>query len=460
MRRPYSFGEPLHLLGDERRLVLLVVRLVDDDGAAGAVLRPEVLLLALLVEGDDAVGGIQDRLGGAVVLIQDDHRGVREIVLEVEDVADVGGAPGIDRLVGVADDADVAVTARPLLRQDVLRDVRVLELIDVDVLVALGVLLQHLLALLEQLHRLVEDIVEVEGGVLLQDVLVAEEYARGHLLEVVGDEGGELARPLELALGAGDGGEDRPGGYALGVQRQVLHRPLDGGDLVGVVVDGEGAGDADLLAVNAVGDDAGLAGAGPGDDQQRPFGALNGLPLAGVEGSEDVRRGDCHATRMIQVFGWAREGADGGTGPRSGPRVGLRAVQSQVPEREQARAHELAHDGQRDLRRNDPVRRYEDEAHGDEHRYAGVNRQEPGRREAAQAATPHPQGDIGPQRGDEQKSDEGGFHRFNGTARGRVPFGVADARPLRPLHDPWAGPAPDSFAAGVMAPSGSSRRSE
>src|SRR3989304_4213157 len=39
MLRPYSFGEPLHLLGDERRLLLLVVRLVDDDRAAGAVLR-------------------------------------------------------------------------------------------------------------------------------------------------------------------------------------------------------------------------------------------------------------------------------------------------------------------------------------------------------------------------------------------------------------------------------------
>src|SRR3989304_3074729 len=45
---PAPLPQPLHLLRHERRFVLLVVGLVDDDGAAGAVLRPEVLLLALL----------------------------------------------------------------------------------------------------------------------------------------------------------------------------------------------------------------------------------------------------------------------------------------------------------------------------------------------------------------------------------------------------------------------------
>src|SRR3972149_2424028 len=85
------------------------------------------------------------------------------------------------------------------------------------------------------------------------DGLRGEEDAGGHLLEVVGDEGGELARPLELALGTGDGGEHGAWGDALRVQRQVLHRPLDGRDLVGVVVDREGARDADLLAVDAEG---------------------------------------------------------------------------------------------------------------------------------------------------------------------------------------------------------------
>ncbi len=56
---------------------------------------------------------------------------------------------------------------------------------------------------------------------------------------------------------------------------------------------------------DTVGDDAGLAGAGPGEDEEGALSALDGLPLTGVEGREDGgSRGSGHATRMIQVFEW------------------------------------------------------------------------------------------------------------------------------------------------------------
>ena len=55
------------------------------------------------------------RLGGAVVLLQAQHARAREVVLEVEDVLDVGAAPGVDRLVLVADHRDVA--PRPARRR-------------------------------------------------------------------------------------------------------------------------------------------------------------------------------------------------------------------------------------------------------------------------------------------------------------------------------------------------------
>ncbi len=57
---------------------------------------------------------------------------------------------------------------------------------------------------------------------------------------------------------------------------------------------------------DAVGDDAGLAGAGPGEDQQRAVRVLDGLTLSRVKGGEDgAAGGGGHATRMIQVFGCA-----------------------------------------------------------------------------------------------------------------------------------------------------------
>src|SRR3989304_2863760 len=62
---------------------------------------------------------------------------------------------------------------------------------------------------------------------------------------------------------------------------------------------------------DTVGDDAGLAGAGPGDDQQRPFSLLNGLPLARVEGGEDFRcGGGGHGVIVVEGARGKKEGRD------------------------------------------------------------------------------------------------------------------------------------------------------
>ena len=97
-------GERVDLTGDEPRLVALVVGDVADDPGAVAGVGPQVLRLAALVVADHGVRGVEDGLGRAVVLLEQDRGGVREVLLEVEDVADVGAAEGVDRLVGVTDD--------------------------------------------------------------------------------------------------------------------------------------------------------------------------------------------------------------------------------------------------------------------------------------------------------------------------------------------------------------------
>ena len=97
---------------------------------------------------DHRVGGVEDGLGGAIVLLEQDGRGVGEVLLEVEDVADVGPTEGIDRLVGVAHhhqlgrldplgaprpsavETVLGVVGTQLVDQGVLRVVGVLVLVD------------------------------------------------------------------------------------------------------------------------------------------------------------------------------------------------------------------------------------------------------------------------------------------------------------------------------------------
>ena len=115
------------LVGDPLRLVALVVGVVADDGLAVALVGPQLLGLAAHVVGDDRVGRVEDGLGGPVVLLEHDHGGVGERVLELEDVADVGAAELVDRVVHQQPVGDVGVRALDLEVVD-----RAVVLLDVD----------------------------------------------------------------------------------------------------------------------------------------------------------------------------------------------------------------------------------------------------------------------------------------------------------------------------------------
>ena len=97
--------------------------------------RSRILALALEVVVDHGAGGFEDDLRGAIVLLQADDEGVGKVLLELENVADVRAAPGVDALVLVAHGADVLVLAGEQLHQLVLRAVGVLVLVDEQVAV-------------------------------------------------------------------------------------------------------------------------------------------------------------------------------------------------------------------------------------------------------------------------------------------------------------------------------------
>ena len=277
---------------------------------------------------DDRVGGGQDVAGGAVVALQLHHPRARVVGLEVEDVADVGAAPAVDRLVLVADDGDAVRAPRQQAHQPVLHAVGVLELVDQHVIEALrdllggrrpaGDELQHRQQqaaevgrvrrrqpLLVQAVGLADDVVEVvvrhEVGPAQPRVLGAidrgqhlthREHPLRHLeidqhtreqplliVVVVDDEVLAQADGLApLAQDARAGGVERADPQAARADPHPIPQQLVDAlaQLAGGLV-GEGdrqdaarVGAGRDQARHAVGDDARLARAGARDDQQRP----------------------------------------------------------------------------------------------------------------------------------------------------------------------------------------------
>ncbi len=97
--RPALLDQPRNLGGDEARLGVLVLDFERPHRRPVAEVGEERLLLALAVVGDDRVGCAQDGVRGAVVLLERDELRAGKVALELEDVADVGSAERVDRVV-------------------------------------------------------------------------------------------------------------------------------------------------------------------------------------------------------------------------------------------------------------------------------------------------------------------------------------------------------------------------
>ncbi len=308
------------------------------------------------------MGGVEDQLGRAVVPFELDHGRVRPVALEVEDVAQVGAAPRVDRLVVVADDRQVAVLRGEGLDPQVLGAVRVLVFVDVEIPPAVLILREDLGSFIEQPDRFEEEVVEVERAGDPETLLVAGREAGDRAFPVVGGVLAEERGVQHLVLGSADRAQHRTRAELAGerevllaqdllhqrllVVRVVDHEPPvdpDGGALLaedtgtqrmeGARLDlpttfadeaddpvaelGRGLVrerdrqdaprrhvlDADQVG-DPVGEHAGLARAGTGKDEQRAFGGRHRAGLLGIERLDDLLRAFGSAALDDRGVGW------------------------------------------------------------------------------------------------------------------------------------------------------------
>ena len=191
-------------MGHPRGLVVLVLGPVPGDPVALARVGPQRLRLPGHVVGDHRIGGIEDGLGGAEVLVEGDGGGVGERLLELEDVGDVRPPEPVDGLVAVPHHHDVAVLAGQQDGQGVLDGVGVLVLVDEDVGEAVPVVLEDVGVLPEQPDGVEQQVVEVHGVGRHHPLLVQVEDVGDPAVEDGHRRGPVLGRALLVRLGLAD----------------------------------------------------------------------------------------------------------------------------------------------------------------------------------------------------------------------------------------------------------------
>src|SRR5690606_1620486 len=101
----------LDFLGDLAGLLLAVPGAGQRHLLAVLAIGEQRLAEPAVIMGDQPCGDGEDMAGRAVVALETDDRGAGKILVEAQDVVDLGATPAIDRLVVVADAADVLATA-------------------------------------------------------------------------------------------------------------------------------------------------------------------------------------------------------------------------------------------------------------------------------------------------------------------------------------------------------------
>ncbi len=86
----------------------LTVDLEHLDGQSAASVGPQTLIGTLHVLANNSVGGVEDVLGRTVVLLEFDNGAVFVVLLEIQDVPEIGPAPAVNALPVVTDDGNVA----------------------------------------------------------------------------------------------------------------------------------------------------------------------------------------------------------------------------------------------------------------------------------------------------------------------------------------------------------------
>ena len=236
---------------DEFRLVEIISRAVVADLRPALPLGIEALILAVAVLRDHRRRRIEDDLRGAVVPFELDDAGFGEVVFEVEDVAQVGAAPFVDRLVGIADDTQVAMLACEPLDEQVLRPIGVLILVHHHVHELVRVLVADGFRLLEQLHRLQQQVVEVERVGVAQCLRVELVELPDVLLARVPGVRGEGFGAFHAVLRMADSREREPRRHGALVGAHLPERLLHHRELVGRIVDDEVTREADVRRLAA-----------------------------------------------------------------------------------------------------------------------------------------------------------------------------------------------------------------
>src|SRR3989338_7946 len=181
---------------------------------------PHLFLWPVRIGRDDCVGGIQDLLSRTIISFQLHRNGIRIFFLKLQDVPDIGAAESVDRLIRIADDAQVPLPCCQQADEKVLRMVRVLIFVDMQITPGHLVSFQNFRTFFEKPDGFEYQVVEIQRVGGFQLLLVSGIYFGHTPGSVSRGLGFHFMRTQSFAFEPAEVGHGRPG---LQLLRRDLH---------------------------------------------------------------------------------------------------------------------------------------------------------------------------------------------------------------------------------------------
>ncbi len=169
-------GAALDRLGNSRgdTLGFIVLTRVFDKPHRGSfiVVGEQRLLLAPQVVADEIVSDPQNLFCTAIVLLQAHDLHLGKVILELQNVVDVGSTPTVDRLIRVTSHRQIRIVDRQCPQHDVLHMIRVLVFIHKQILKPLIEFGPHFRILIKQLRDVQQQVIKVNSRRRKQPLLI------------------------------------------------------------------------------------------------------------------------------------------------------------------------------------------------------------------------------------------------------------------------------------------------
>ena len=244
-------GGPLDLLADRARLFLVVPYAQYGDPVTLGAIGEKGLAKTAGIVSDQLRRSAENVPSRAIVAFETDHGSARKILLEAQDVVDLGTTPAVDRLVVVADAAEVRRSLRDQTQPLVLDDVGILVFVDENVAKAPLVIGEHIRVFAEQPERLEQQVTEIDRVELLQSLLIGRIEPHAHAGEGVALIGAHFVRRQPLVLPIVDHRGELAARPAVLVEPLCLDHLLHQPELIVDVEDREAALETDQFGMPA-----------------------------------------------------------------------------------------------------------------------------------------------------------------------------------------------------------------